>query len=119
MRHDLPSGGWIEVRDPRRVPEKMRRPVKAAIMTLARAGGLKADELSVEMIGMADVIDDLAIVALVSEWSFERPITVETVGELEGDDYDEVRRILAPHVKELMPRFDPSGVKDPKAPTAS
>lgn len=127
MRHDVP-GGWIEVRDdPATTPERLRRPVKRAMMRAAGSRDLvRAFDVSVpenerppipdDMIGVFDEMNDAAAAALVTAWSFEGPVTVEALADLPGNTYDAIRVIVAPHAMALMPDFTAAGMADPKAP---
>lgn len=126
---DLPDGDWAMLRDPAKVPERLRRPVAIASTGLfadIRAAKAMAsidvddvqavaDTLDGDLFDRFQALNDLVIVALVSEWSFELPISVEAVGELPADAYDLLRRETARDVSALMPDFSPS--PDPSSPT--
>lgn len=121
-RHEL-QGGWVELRNPRDVPEKLRRPILMRSASMQKAAAAIA-EVGVE--NAADVItedtlesmfdfNDLVVVALVSEWSWGYPITVEGLGELAGGTYDQLRELVSPMASELMPNFETN--PDPVSPT--
>jgi hypothetical protein len=143
VRIDLPSGGWAELSDPAIVIELKRRPVQRAMSrisaegwaTLQAQGKVQAfekrekdaleptgeeRELAKAMYSEADVdalstINDLAVAALVTEWSFDAPITVEAVLNRQGNDYDKLRAECAPAVAQMFLNTSPS--KDESSPT--
>jgi hypothetical protein len=106
MRHDLPSGAWIETRDARAVTERLRRPVKHA------SGRFRNDMGSDEAMAVYDDVLDLATVALISAWSFDAPVVVDSLLDLSGDDIDAVRAIIEPLMPLLLPNFSASSVAD-------
>jgi hypothetical protein len=115
-RHDI-SGGWVELRDPKKVPEKLRRPVKYAVFASQNvAAAVEAKTLTVDQFVSVDALTDAAIVALVAEWSFEQPLTGDGLLDLPGDAYDAVTELVKDHVLELMPNYSSDGMSDPKAP---
>lgn len=119
----LPDGEWALLRDPVKVPERLRRPVMT--LTTRLQPQIKATKTAAEdgddMVLDADVLErfeelnDLVIVAMVAEWSFELAISPETVGDLPGDAYDVLRREAAKGIKDLLPDFSPD--PDPASPT--
>lgn len=136
MKLDLGDGNWAHLRDPKKVPERLRRPiVQALTRALADNGGeqlagldpkdlqapdaaakvsqyLKPEFLTV----MADV-NDLLVIALVDEWSFDVPVSLDSVLDLPGDEYDALQTGVAPLLKDVLPSFD--GDADPKALTSN
>lgn len=122
MKIDV-AGGWVELRSPDEVPEKLRRPLlkmsisgvpKAAVWEAATENPQDFDgsEL-IEMIDYGQSYNDLCIVALVKQWSFEFPISVEGIGNLGKKAYQDINNACAPFISALLPEFgvDP----DPKA----
>jgi len=67
-------------------------------------------------LALLDEANDLAIVAFTKNWTRPEPITLESVLDLPGPDYDALRRAVAPMVNDLFVRFTAS--KDPDSPTA-
>lgn len=121
-------GGWIEVRPPKAVPERLRRPVVTAMSALVKVVGkfqsvdeaqaaLTADPQEA-MFEASNRLNDVSVVALVSAWSFGETVTADTAADLPAETYDAVQRAIAPHIKEMLPDFSPDGVADPKAVTA-
>lgn len=117
----LPDEGWVLLRDPAKVPERLRRPVTNMAAGLrpavVAATGEEGDpSLTAELLGEFQALNDLVIVALVEEWSFGgTPVTVDAVGDLPGDAYDVLRRECAKRVNDLLPDFSPD--PGPASPT--
>lgn len=117
MRLDLPDGAWAEVRDPKQVPERLRRPVSRAAAAAA-ATGFDAEHMATpEQIDAITSLNDHVIRALVASWSFEAEVSVESILDLPAAAYDALAAHAAKQVLALMPDFGPN--PDPKAPTAS
>jgi len=144
---DLPDG-WARLRAVNKIPEKLRRPVRAALFDIQRTqpptsvtevkepeapvdpaaqaayGAPPVDDLASlsppepepvvvpaqDVIDATDAYRDLLVVAIVEDWSFEKPISVETVSNLPGDVYDaltaECSRLNAPD--DTAPEEDPT-----------
>jgi hypothetical protein len=116
----LPDEGWVLLRDPAKVPERLRRPVTNMAAGLqpeitAATGDEGDPTLTADVLARFQALNDLVIVALVAEWSFEGPVSVEAVGDLPGDAYDVLRRETAKWVNDLIPDFSPD--PDPASPT--
>lgn len=118
------AGGWVEYREPEDVPERLRREVtrlstrgaKFADLTEVDAGEMDEDMLQ----GMTDFMsafNDAVAIALISNWSFEFPVALDSLLDLPASAYDEIVRHCTPLATRLMPKFgvDP----DPKATTES
>ena len=132
MKVDLPDGAWAHLRDPKQVPERLRRPYASKMQSMAKykpvfdrikkaaseeeKAAITA-ELPPECIEGFSESNDLMVVALVDEWSFDTPVTIDTVLDLPAGQYDALRTAVAPFLSELMPDYGPS--PDPKAPTDS
>jgi hypothetical protein len=113
MRKDV-FNGWIELRDPKSVPERLRRPVFQKSIEGASLDFESVDADSKAMEFFSE-FNDLLAVALISEWSFDAPITTDGLLDLPSKTYDDVRAICAPFLDELIPDF---GVDiDPKVDT--
>jgi hypothetical protein len=113
MRKDV-FNGWIELRDPKSVPERLRRPV---FQKSIEGASLDFDTETADSKAMEffSEFNDLLAVALISEWSFDAQISVDGLLDLPSRTYDDVRTICAPFLDELIPDF---GVDiDPKAST--
>lgn len=136
---ELANGGWAVVRDPAAVPVKLRRPVEKALVAVGRGqarAALEAKEAAIANAKTGDTIDpskvattldeatidqfyelnDLLIVARVESWSFEFPISVESLGELTQEDYELLQKVTAQNVTTMIPNFGAS--TEPDSPTS-
>jgi len=135
---ELGNGGWAILRDPAAVPVKLRRPVEKMLMAVGRGqakAALEAKEAAIANAKTGDQIDpsaiaatmdsktidqfyelnDLLIVARVESWSFELPISVDSLGELAQEDYELLQKIAAQNVTTMVPNFGLSN--NPDSPT--
>jgi hypothetical protein len=118
---ELANGGWAVLRDPATVPVKLRRPVEKMLMAIGR-GQAKA-ALDPANAGTVDetVIDqfyelnDLLIIARVESWSFEFPISIDSLGNLTQEDYELLQKESAQNAATMVPNFGLSN--DPNSPT--
>ena len=118
MRLELPDGQWAELAEPRKVPERKRRPYTTAAASMGPAtmvdpatGAVRID--SAETKEQMDAVLDALILALVVAWSYGVEVTLEAVQDLPGDAYDALRNACLEHAGELMPDYGAS--PDPKA----
>jgi hypothetical protein len=56
------------------------------------------------------------IIAMVAKWDYDHPVTLDGIGELPGCDYDELRRVVATFVTQLLPSAAPN--PDHQSPTS-
>ena len=135
---ELGNGGWAILRDPAAVPVRLRRPVEKMLMAVGRGQAKAALEAKQEAIVNAktgDTIDpstvaanmdssvidqfyelnDLLIVARVESWSFDLPISVDSLGDLTQEDYELLQKIAATNVTSMVPNFGLSN--NPDSPT--
>lgn len=116
-KHEV-AGGWVVLRDPKAVPERLRRPILLKGNSIAKQsaaiadGSVEAANIDEETLSGMFAFNDLLAVALISEWSFPDAITVEGLGNLPGKTYDEIQRVVAPLVTAVMPDFEPSPEED-------
>jgi len=138
-RENLPGAAWADLRDQAEVPERLRRPVRAIQMKLARdpafAGvvaeaskkgvdALKgigeaeaaqmASQMGDEAAGLLDELNDRLIVARVVGWSYEAPVSMEALLDLPGPAYDRLKELCAEGALEGTD-FGPS--QDKESPT--
>jgi len=134
VRIDLPDGGYAELYDPIKVPERKRRPVVAALVKFMRdraqaqvpdfdAKNMSEDEaakiaasIDPSLLVAADDLNDTVVVALVREWSFGE-VTTDVLLDLPADTYKQLSTACAPHMQALMPDFQVS--PDPKVTTGA
>lgn len=125
MKHKI-NDGWVVLRDPREVSERHRRPIIAKATSMRRAAekvqseAEVGDDISEEEFLSLYEFNDLVAVALVKEWSWGFPVSLEGLLDLPAQDYDAVLRLTAPLVTDLMPKFEPdTESNDPESPTES
>jgi hypothetical protein len=111
MRVEVFSG-WLELREPKLVPERLRRPV----FEKSVAGQNFVDEnqeVDEEAMKFFSDFNDLLAIAMIKEWSFESAVSLEGLLDLPSRTYDDIRKAVTPFVSDLIPDFgvDP----DPKA----
>jgi hypothetical protein len=106
-RVDLPSGGWVVMKNPRHVSVRGRKPVVALMSKMDDVGAESIDELL--CVGGA---------TLIAQWSFAEPITADTIADvITVEDADVLMRELLPLTVKLAPSFSPDGAVDPASPT--
>lgn len=125
MKHNI-NDGWVTLRDPKQVAERYRRPIIAKATSMQEvAQRLKEDSENGMDFNEAEYLamcgfNDLVAVALISEWSYGLPISVDSLLDLPAADYDAILALTAPLLTELMPSFDPNVENtDPQSPTVS
>jgi hypothetical protein len=120
MSKHIVNDGWVLLRDPRLVSERSRRPIIAKMTTMQAVAekvtgeGTTVDEAEFNALY---AFNDLVAIALIKEWSWDVPVTIDGLLDLPAADYDAILKITAPLVSELMPSFSPDGANDPESPT--
>ena len=143
-RIELPDGEWAEIRDPKKVPERLRRPAKAASYEIYQSsrkalegtastatpeappsdawGAPPVVEMpSAEETALTIDLDqieasvDAGIVALVSSWSFGDTVSLDALLDLPGDAYDALQAAITPLIGEMFQSLEPS--TDPETPS--
>lgn len=101
---DLPDGQWALLVDPEDVTERKREPLTDLMF---EAGALQADADAPppEAVRMMMRAEYAVIAALVSEWSFDLPVTVDGVLDLPGRAYKTLKEATAGKMVELLPDF--------------
>ena len=134
MRIDLPNDNWAELREPSEVSERGRRPVVSSLNRVSQAGWKALESMSATQVKDAVATDDKeatglpsadleaiatandhCIVALVREWSYKLPLTIDGCLDLPGPAYDKLRDACAPAVQSLFVSFEPT-VNEPDSP---
>lgn len=125
MKHNV-GDGWVMLRDPKKVAERYRRPIIAKATAMQRAAEkvrAEADsgmDLSEDEFLALYQFNDLVAVALIESWSWDMPVSLEGLLDLPAVDYDEILRVTAPMITDLMPKFEPDMENnDPESPTES
>ena len=113
MRKDV-FNGWIELRDPESVPERLRRPVFEKSVEGTKLAS--TDEISSDAVKFFSDFNDLLAIALIGEWSFGDVISIDTLQDLPSKTYDDIRVAVSPLVTKLIPDFgvdvDPKAITD-------
>lgn len=116
MRQEVYSG-WVELREPNLVPERLRRPV----FEKSIAGQSLVDEgkdLDEATLKFFSEFNDVLAVAMISAWSFDGPVSLEGLMDLPSRSYDDIRKLVTPYVSDLIPDFG-LDADDPKVITES
>jgi hypothetical protein len=108
-RVKLPSGGWVQLRD----PHTLRRGEKQRALRSIKADG---GDISASL----DLINGLLTVLIIA-WSYPMPIPSEAAGSLDLiplEDDDALNEAIEPARAILFPeKPDPKGAADPASPT--
>jgi len=104
-------GGWVDLRDPKTVSERLRRPVITKASQLSSVinemqGDDSGNSVSSKGLGEMFEFNDLLAVALISEWSFGSEVSTEALLDLPAETYDAIQKLVAPLVTDLMPSFE-------------
>jgi hypothetical protein len=120
-RIELSNSGWAELRDPAAVPVRLRRPVEKMLFDISQSNGTEAlanaagdqEQAAAELVANIDGelfskfndLNDLLILARVAAWSFDSPITLDSVLDLPASDYYLLQEVAAKDITEMMPNF--------------
>lgn len=123
------TGGWVDLREPEEVPERLRRPIVNVTMSgiplESEMETIMNDPSSADPEKLADFMKfttefgDLVALAFIKEWSFPNAVSRESIMDLPGKVFDEIQAAISPLVAGLLPSFNATkdSVLDPKAPT--
>jgi hypothetical protein len=113
------AGGWVDLRAPEDVPERLRRNITNLAVQSATASPDLVNGVVNNGVDLAMVqgFNDALVLAFVNNWSFNLPFTIEGILDLPGPCYDTLVKECTEMLPRLLPNFqaDP----DPKAPTDS
>lgn len=128
---ELLDGETITIRSPKKVSERKRRPVtrlaaKISGSALGRQlqAGMEAEDATItdEDLDLTSDLNDAVALAMIDSWSFKTPdglamlpVTQDNLVDLEGPQYDAIRKACAPFINQLMPDFGPA--KDAESPS--
>lgn len=132
-RHALPNGAHADLRDHADVSERLRRPVRAIQMKLAKdpafsgvvdaakKGGADSvkdidEDSAASMVSamgddaaaLLDDLNDKVVLTRVVGWSFDLPVSADSLLDLPGPVYDRLRELCAEGALESTPDFSPS-----------
>ena len=71
------TNGWIILRDPKQVPERLRRPLVTRSPKAYKMIQDGIDDLEVAELEFFSEYNDLLAIALVAEWSFAPQVNLE------------------------------------------
>jgi hypothetical protein len=133
-RVNLPSGAHADLRHVTDITERHRRPLKKLqtellgmadfAATVEKAQGnkkLSKAEQDALAAGLKDSfepleeLNDRLVVAVVAGWSYDFPVSYDTILDLPVRDLDALREHVAPYMEQLSPNFSPQ--KDKNSPT--
>jgi hypothetical protein len=103
MRTEVYSG-WIELREPKLVPERLRRPIFEKSVS-GQSFVQEGNDLDENQMKFFSDFNDLLAIAMISSWSFEGAISIEGLMDLPSKTYDDIRKVVTPFISELMPDF--------------
>lgn len=129
---ELPNGGWAVLRDPAAVPVRLRRPVEKLLMAVSNGRTREALEnvesiddvqraaeiaksLDQEAMDEFYELNDLLVLARVQEWSFDFPVTRESIGDLPSAIYEKLQKACSKNLIEMIPDFGQDN--NPDSPT--
>ena len=123
---------WAKIRDAKELTVGGQRKIQQAVVRVSqeaqetmrrnekRRKGTEAEPLVLTPADFQALNDanDACVLALVTEWSFEEPITIEGLQELPLQDYAKLQAICAPAVRSATVDFAPSedNQVDPNSP---
>ncbi|MFF7411666.1 hypothetical protein [Streptomyces lydicus] len=109
-RHTLPSGAWVQFRD----PKTLRRGDKKRAVASVTGDGDRPLAMAYEM-------TDGILAILIIDWSYDLPLpsaSLESLDLLPLEDDEELMKITEPVRKLLWPEAsDPKDTKDEASPT--
>nr|WP_202447227.1 hypothetical protein [Streptomyces sp. SID5468] len=133
----MPDGGWADLRDPADISERLRRPIRAIQMKLAKdpafaevvkaaqakgaqavremdeaAAAQVAAQMGDESAGLLDELNDRAILARVAGWSYGPEVTADALLDLPGPTYDRLKALCAAGALDGGPDFSASQAED-------
>lgn len=117
---DLPSGGWVALRDPKTLTRGQRKPLDRARQRLGLARNLievlegrqPAGDLADSDVGLLEGIMESVAFVLIDEWSFDSPPSVAAFDDLSPQDYEALIEAVTPHRATLIPDFEPGPRED-------
>lgn len=128
-RVDLPSGGWVELRDPDDITERQRRTVSLLMSELSpqakqSLAGAADEAAAVAIVGEtsrddAEILfrmNDALAMVMIAGWSFDFPPLAETLPDIPGRDYKAVLEAVAPFIGAVL-GLDTSPSPEPASPT--
>lgn len=126
------EGSWARIRDAKELTVGGQRRIQQAVSRVSpetreilqrnekRRKGVDAEPINPSPADVQAFNDanDACVLALVTEWSFDEPVTIEGLQELPLQDYSKLQAICAPAVRSASVDFAPSedNQEDPNSP---
>lgn len=128
-RVDLPNGAWADILDPDELTERRRRPIKnlagASVATIARLENVSTGD-DMAAVGITEDeadrltrLQDATIVAVVSAWSYDLPVTADSLLDLPGAVYDALAQATASVGAQVAVDVSPTPTPEPGNPTGA
>lgn len=108
MRRLTVPGGWVDVREPEDVPERLRRRVTTMSSRAASMAGRLADDTAAaeaEDVQFVLEFNDAIALCLVMGWSWDFPVTSDGLLDLPGPAYDAIVQHAQSQIARLVPSF--------------
>ena len=102
---EVPNG-WIQIRDPKTITERMRRPIIARASNMSALVDLADGEAPLSDVEKMLEFNDLVAVTMIAAWSFDGDVNVDTLLDLEVETYDAIQKKTSEYVSQLMPSFE-------------
>jgi hypothetical protein len=111
-RITFPDGGWIELREPAEVSERLRRPHLAAVAVV-----MGTEPNTAARVNAVRYANETAAVALIGAWCWGDPITTDRMLDLPSLVYDQILAAIEPKAAGLRWSLVGEDPTDPKADT--
>lgn len=119
---ELSNGNSAVLIDTEDVSQRRRRPVERALMTiyqgsakdaLDKAGDLSEESKIQEVAATLDLpvidqyteLNDLLVLARLESWTFDMPVCLDSLLDLNNRDYETLQKAVAGSVMQMVPSF--------------
>lgn len=131
------GNGWAKLRDPQEISERTRRPlakvqrllggsdIGAALINFTETNKRDPNEqelakllqpyLSDDEMDLFERSNDLLILALTEEWSFDAPITEDSIQDLPVRAYDALRDATQPLLQKILGNESDDDITNPNS----
>lgn len=126
-RIELPGGAWADLREISEITERLRRPIKviagASAATIARLQGVTTTDdmaalgLSEDEADRFSRLQDATIVAVVAAWSYDLPISTDSLLDIPAEAYDALAVATATVGAKVAVDVSPTPAPEPGNPT--
>jgi len=106
-RHQLPDGGWFDLRRTSTITERERRRIRRAHASFLAAPGTGRLTTPEEVDAWAGLIAEACDVLIpAASFTADGTITLDTLDEMTGAVYDELQTIISPALKAALEGVD-------------